>query len=496
MMTTLLTVEAPRARLKAGHRRDWLRGQALAISLSMAAILVQTFVSPGLFDSPYLIGVPVLLACALLGGRASVLTGMALVGLGAMAADLRGGTGLLDGAARLLLFVTLGLATAIGAGRYHAMRAATRAGQAVQRQREALLQSSLDAVQDAIVIVDADGAIHSYSRAAERLFGWRPEEVLGRCVRMLVSPEEDPARLGFRDDFIGAYRKITGRHKDGSDIAMEMRGEDVMIGDARFFTAVVRDRNTLHEAERRSEELRAQLTQVWSLNSMGEMASVLAHELNQPLSAVANYMRAARTLIANHEIDDDDLLEAVSRAGDQAVRAGEIIRTMRDLATRGGMQQRPESMSAIIGEIDFIVGLLARDAGVRVTYDLYKGDDLVHADRIQIQQLLVNLVRNGIEAMLKYPIRQLSISTRVDSERGIVTTISDSGPGVDPSVATRLFQPLASTKPTGMGLGLSISTAIIENHKGHIWVEPSNLGGAAFCFVLARAGSDGEDVVG
>jgi len=311
-----------------------------------------------------------------------------------------------------------------------------------------------------------------------------------------VAPEENPGREGFREEFIGAYRKIRGRHRDGSGINMEMRCEVVRIGNAQFFTAVVRDMTTLHEAERRAEELRAQLTQVWSLNSMGEMASVLAHELNQPLSAVANYLRAARTLIANHEIDDDDLIEAVSRAGDQAVRAGEIIRTMRDLATRGGMQQRPESMSAIIGEIDFIVGLLARESGVRITYDLYRGDDLVQADRIQIQQLLVNLVRNGIEAVLNYPIRQLSISTQPHEDGGIVTRISDSGPGVDPSVADRLFQPLASTKPTGMGLGLSISTAIIENHRGRIWVEPSNLGGAAFCFVLARAGSDGDDVLG
>lgn len=225
---------------------------------------------------------------------------------------------------------------------------------------------------------------------------------------------------------------------------------------------------------------------------MGEMASVLAHELNQPLSAVANYLRAARTLIAHHEIDDDDLIDAVSRAGDQAVRAGEIIRTMRDLATRGGIEQKPESLSAILEEIEFIIGLMVRDADARVFYDLYQGPDVVLADRIQIQQLVVNLIRNAIDAVAKFPNREIKISTRIDPDGRLMTTVEDSGPGVDIAVMGRVFQPLASTKPAGMGLGLSICRAIVENHGGRIWVEASPLGGAAFHFVLARTGvSDG-----
>jgi C4-dicarboxylate-specific signal transduction histidine kinase len=241
------------------------------------------------------------------------------------------------------------------------------------------------------------------------------------------------------------------------------------------------------ESERRAQELRSQLTQVWSLNSMGEMASVLAHELNQPLSAVANYLRAARTLIAKMELEDDDLIDAVSRAGDQAVRAGEIIRTMRDLAARGGMEQKPESLSAILGEIDFIIGLMVRDAGARVFYDLYRGPDVVLADRIQIQQLVVNLVRNAVDAVAKFPNREIRISTKPSEDGKFLTTVEDSGPGIDAAVMGRIFQPLSSTKPEGMGLGLSICSAIVENHGGRIWVEPSSLGGAAFSFVLARA---------
>jgi two-component system sensor kinase FixL len=147
-----------------------------------------------------------------------------------------------------------------------------------------------------------------------------------------------------------------------------------------------------------------------------------------------------------------------------------------------------------LGEIDFIVGLMVRDAGARVFYNLHHGPDIVLPDRIQIQQLVVNLVRNAIDAVAKFPNREIRISTRPEPDSGFITTVEDSGPGVDPAVMGRVFQPLASTKPEGMGLGLSICSAIVENHGGRIWVESSPLGGAAFCFVLARAGAKADDV--
>jgi two-component system sensor kinase FixL len=165
---------------------------------------------------------------------------------------------------------------------------------------------------------------------------------------------------------------------------------------------------------------------------------------------------------------------------------------MRDLATRGGTEQKPESLSAILSEIEFIIGLMVRDADARVVYDLYRGADTVMADRIQIQQLVVNLVRNAIDAVAKFPDREIKISTKLNSGRRLRTTVEDSGPGVDTAVMGRVFQPLASTKPTGMGLGLSICRAIVENHGGKIWVEPSPLGGAAFSFVLARTGASDD----
>lgn len=246
-----------------------------------------------------------------------------------------------------------------------------------------------------------------------------------------------------------------------------------------------------HEAR-----LRAQLGEAWSLSAMGEMASVLAHELNQPLSAVANYLRAARTLIAKLELKDDTLIDVVTRAGDQAIRAGHIVRTMRDLATRGAAEQKPESLSAILAEIEFIIDSTVREADATVVYALYQGMDVVFADRIQIQQLVLNLVRNALDAVSKLPNRDIKISTRLDADGRMVTTVEDSGLGVDVAIMDRIFQPMISTKPLGMGLGLSICRAIVEHHGGRIWVEPSSLGGAAFSFVLARTGVKSDDASG
>lgn len=469
-----------------------VRAHVLAVGLSALLAAAAYALRPVFGHSVYLLGAPVLLACAWFGGPLSAALATALLAAAGLWLDTFTGLPLAERIGRAAVFVITGLAVTAGARVVFAQRRAAAELIADQAEREALLQAGLEIVADALVLTDEGGVIQSFSESAERVFGWTAAEVVGTSFSRLMPPGEDAALTGDGDDPDGSTRQLTGRRRTGETFPMEVRVGAVRSGGRRLFTIVVRDLTSVQAAERRNEELRAQLAHVWSAHSMGEMAQVLAHELNQPLSAVANYLRAARNMIARMELRNDDLVDAVSRAGDQAVRAGEIIRTLRDLATRGGALQKPESLGAIIREVDFIIALMARDAHARVVYDLHKGDDVVIADRIQIQQLIVNLARNAIEAIAKYPRRQLNISTHVDSRNQILTTVEDSGPGIDPSVVDRLFQPLASTKPEGMGLGLSISSAIVENHRGRIWVEPSRLGGAAFCFVLARAGADDE----
>lgn len=477
-------------------RRRLLNSQLIGLTCAVLAVVAHVLMREVFPHTVYLPASLALLVAAAFGGSPAALTATVLLAASGWVFDHIAGLSLFERAARSGLFVLLGAGVTLSTVRLEQERCKAARNLAKHKAREALLEASLDTVADALIVYDDQGAIHSFSKAAERVFGWSVAEARSERIGRFVPPDPEaapdapngkPGETG-----TGSYRQAIGLRRDGSEFPMELRTVEIGDGGRRLFAAVIRDLTTEREAERRSQALHAQLSQVWSLNSMGEMASVLAHELNQPLSAVANYLRAARTLIARMELDNDDLLEAVSRAGDQAVRAGEIIRTMRDLATRGGLEQKPESMSGIIGEVEFLITLMARDADARVLYDLYKGDDTVMADRIQIQQLVINLVRNAIEAVRKYPNRQLSISTYLDADANIVTTIEDSGPGIDPAVSERLFQPLTSTKPEGMGLGLSISSAIVENHRGRIWVEPSRLGGAAFRFVLARAGQHGD----
>lgn len=401
-----------------------LRGQLLAIGVSAATLAALYALRPTFGHSVYLFCGPALLVCAAYGGAAATLTAALLLTAVGFSLDAMAGLPLLERGARAALFLALGLGVAAWLRRLMAERTAAAEIIADQAEREELLQASLEIVADALVLIDDRGIIQSFSHPAERLFGWNADEVVAQNFSRLMPPGEDAALTGGQKagdgaDVSGSYRKLTGLRKDGATFPMEVRVGEVTIAGRRLLTMVVRDLTSIQEAERRSEELREQLTQVWSANSMGEMASVLAHELNQPLSAVANYLRAARNLIARMELDDDDLIDAVARAGDQAVRAGEIIRTMRDLANRGGTLQKPESLSAMIAEVDFIIALMARDANVRLVYDLYKGHDTVIADRIQIQQLVVNLARNAIEAVTKYPNRQINISTRLEAGKSL-----------------------------------------------------------------------------
>jgi two-component system sensor kinase FixL len=484
--------------------RRFFLGQCLALLAALTTFAAYLLFGPLFSHSVYLFCLPAVVICAGLGGFPPAMSATVILAAGAFVADVRVHLPTPERWARTVLFVLLGAAIAYGGGWLRRGAAVWRLRIEGLKERASILEAGLDAAPDATVVIDEEGTVVTFSRAAEAVFGWQAAAIRGQNVQVLMPAAEAAAHDGHLHRYLqtgerrvmGSSRHLTGLRKDGVEFPMELRVGEARIGKRRYFTGVVRDLSTMREAERRSDELHAQLTQVWSLNSMGEMASVLAHELNQPLSAVANYLRAARTLIANLEIDDDDLIDAVSRAGDQAVRAGEIIRTMRDLATRGGTEQKPESLSAILAEIEFIISLMVRDAGARVFYDLYKGSDVVLADRIQIQQLVVNLVRNAIDAVSKFPDREIKISTRQDADGKLLTTVEDSGPGVDATVMGRVFQPLASTKASGMGLGLSICRAIVENHGGKIWVEPSPLGGAAFSFVLARTSVNADDASG
>jgi two-component system sensor kinase FixL len=267
---------------------------------------------------------------------------------------------------------------------------------------------------------------------------------------------------------------------------------EMQSGGEPYFTGFVRDLTEHQQTQARLQELQSELVHVSRLSAMGEMASALAHELNQPLAAISNYMKGSRRLLADSADPNTPKIEnAMDRAAEQALRAGQIIRRLRDFVSRGESEKRVESLSKLIEEAG-VLGLPgAREQNIHIRFNLNSEFDLVLVDRVQIQQVLVNLFRNALEAMAQSPRRELTATNAQVADDMIEVAVSDTGPGFHDDVKPNLFQTFFTTKETGMGVGLSISRSIIEAHGGRMWAEDNPSGGATFRFTLPAAPNEG-----
>jgi two-component system sensor kinase FixL len=401
-----------------------------------------------------------------------------------------------------ILFAVIGLGiTGFGARLFHARRLAA-AGLSNLRAREAHLQSILDTVPEAIIVIDESGMIQSFSGAAERLFGYNSGDVIGLSINMMM-PE--PYRSS-HDDHISRYlatgekhiigigRLVVGLRKDGTTFPMELAVGEMRSGGQRFFTGFVTDVTERQQTEARLQELQSELVYISRMTAMGEMASALAHELNQPLSAIANYLKGSKRLLeraGNTQLQP--LSEALDRANEQALRAGEIIRKLRGFIGRSETEQRVESTAKLVEEAAALALVGAKNLNIQVQFRMNPAIDKVMADRIQIQQVLLNLMRNAIEAMEESERREMMVTNTLHSDGMVRIEVSDTGMGLLPNVKKQLFQPFVTSKPQGMGIGLSISHTIIEAHGGKIWAEPNEGGGTRFCLTLPAAGVEDID---
>ena len=367
--------------------------------------------------------------------------------------------------------------------------------------REEHLRSILATVPDAMVLIDEMGTIKSFSAAAEKMFGYAEAEVIGENVSMLMpSPDRerhDNYLKNYRDTgvrkIIGIGRVTTARHRDGNTFPIELSVGEAWIDGKRLFTGFIHDLTERRQADMRLRDLQAELAHVGRLSELGTLASSLAHELNQPLTAITSYCEGAADLLEG-ELDRERIemaREAMRETAEQALRAGQIVRRMRDFLSHGETEHHVESLSQIITEANALALVGSREHGIDVQVNLDPAADRVFVDRIQIQQVLFNLIRNAIEAMIGSQMRSLTVSSEADGEM-VRVCVADTGAGIAKSVAPQLFQPFVTSKQTGMGIGLSICRTIVEAHGGRIWFEAGSEGGTIFRFTLPMAEVDDE----
>jgi two-component system sensor kinase FixL len=472
----------------------------VAVALSLAA---RAMLSPILHsDTVFLYFLPAVLIPAGLGGLGPGLLATALSIVFAFTVLGEPGSIPANWSVNGVAFALIGIGVSWGGELLNRERLRTMLMTRDALAREAHLQSILDTVPEAMIVIDERGIIQSFSSAAERLFGYTADDAIGKNVKILMPDPYRDAHDGYMERYlrtgerriIGIGRVVVGLRKDGSTFPMELAVGEMRSHNRRFFTGFIRDLTERQKTEARLQELQSELVHISRLTAMGEMASTLAHELNQPLSAISNYLKGSRRLLEGAGDDRSTTLrDALEKASEQALRAGQIIRRLRDFVSRGETERRVESIKKLVEEASALALVGVKDRGIRVQFQFDPSIDLVLADRVQIQQVLLNLIRNAMDAMEESQTRELVITVAPDGETHARTSVADTGSGISPEIADQLFTPFLTTKRQGMGVGLSISRTIVEAHGGRIWVEANPGGGTIFHFTLMVVNEEDVD---
>ena len=482
------------------------RAHYIAAAAGVAVMLMLAWgLHPWLGDrGAFLIFIPAVLCAAGLGGLGpgSLATVLSLVlGLLLAGGDEIGYPEMLEAA----IFTVVGAGIAWFGEELRRTRVRDREHAANLGAREAHLRSILDAVPDATVVIDEKGIIQSFSAAAERLFGYKESAVTGKNVSILMpSPyRQEHDRYISRylttgeKRIIGIDRVVTGQRKDGSTFPMKLAVGEMQSGAGRFFTGFIRDLTERQKTEHQLQELETELARLSRLTAMGEMASTLAHEINQPLSAISNYLQGCGRLLESVDHPNvPKIRDALAETTKQTLRAGHIIRQLREFVARGETEKRPENISKLVEEASALALVGAQEEGVKPRFSFESHTESVLVEKVQIQQVLLNLMRNAIEAMHDCGRRELLVTTKAVDGDMIEVSVADTGPGIAEEIADRLFQPFVTTKPSGMGVGLSISKRIIEAHGGEMWAEPNPGGGTVFRFTVRQAAETGPSDAG
>jgi two-component system sensor kinase FixL len=468
------------------RRFEGWAGYFLALGAVAVAFLIRLSLQGALGQAAvFILFIPAILVAAVAGGIGPGLFALAL-SIGATFSIVGLGPPF---SVQVAVFVLVGLVIAwMGEMLHHARRALDKI-ESTLRVSEAHLRSIVDAVPDATVVIDEKGAITSFSAAAVRQFGYSKEEAIGRNVNILMPEPYHGEHDGYIRHYlatgekriIGIDRMVVGLRKDGSTFPMKLAVAEMKSGGLTFFTGFIRDLTERQESEERLREIQGELARLARLSELGEMASTLAHELNQPLAAIANYTQGCvRLLKAPGGGASPKLKEALEETARQSLRAGDIIRHLREFVSRGETERSTADLRKLIEEAGALALVGSREENVRSVFEFAPDTGNVIVDRIQIQQVIINLIRNAMEAMRGCRRRDLTVRARQNGDGNAVIEVIDTGPGIPQDVAARLFQPFVTSKPNGMGIGLSISRRIVEAHGGTLSASRNADGGATF----------------
>lgn len=356
---------------------------------------------------------------------------------------------------------------------------------------EAILGAALGAAVDGMIVIDSAGVVQLVNPACERIFGFAASEIVGHNVNMLM-PEPYHAEhdryvqnylaTGARK-IIGIGREVKGRRKDGTIFPMDLAVGEAHDGDQRFFVGIIRDITARKEADRRMSELQTELTQISRLSDVAEISAALAHDINQPLSAAMSYVQTGVRLIKGNK-DPQQTVTLLEKSVAEITHASQVVQRVRSFVGHGAPQRGTANVGTIARETVELLDSMAEQARVRLDASIPIALPEIYADEVQIRQVLFNLARNAIEATKDSSVREVRIEAEHGADGFVMVTVRDTGPGLAESVRTQLFKPFVTTKPGGMGIGLSICRTIVASHGGTIEALPRPTGGTEFRVTL------------
>jgi len=362
-------------------------------------------------------------------------------------------------------------------------------------EREAKLNSILNASIEGIVVIDTVGTIVSVNAAVEQIFGFSAEDLIGNRVNLLMPISFKRKQAFYLEKYlrifipkaIGQIREVEGLRKDGSLVPLDMTIAEFPLDGQQYYSGIVRDVSARKMQELQEKEHLEKLAHVTRLGLMGEMASGIAHEVNQPLSAVVNYTKVCLNFIENENPDLKKIGEILQRANQQALKAGQIIHNMREFVKPRKIHRSTVDINELLYDAVTIFEADFKQHLVAMRFELTKNLPPVLIDKVQIEQVFLNLIRNSIDALKDLPQftqRMLSVETSLNEFNYIVVRVKDNGPGLTPLQREKILTPFFTTKSSGMGMGLSISRSLVEAHHGTLHFNSKEDKGTTFYFTL------------